>query len=181
MDWDILVIRRDALSSFCSVCYQITALDRKAATSLSEIPSFAEAAEKLSRFLRSEGRPRELSWIFREDFYAPGINRYVVVEPRPEENRALAEVYYERARGTGSVLLRGIFGIGELTGVTVWTPTEVSDKAPAGLKLTVTDAFVEAQRVSQGLSWWLHRLTPAYRYNLKRSFDVPRRSQILSL
>jgi hypothetical protein len=148
---------------------------------LPEIPEFAEAVEEFSDYLASKGRPRALSWIFREDFYAPGIDRYVVVEPRPEENRALAEAYFERVRGTGSVLLRGMFQVGEATAAAVWTPAEVSDKVPPGLKLTVADPFVEAKRVDAGLSWWLHRLTFAYRYNLRQSFDVPLRSKILSL
>jgi hypothetical protein len=145
---------------------------------LRQIPAFDQAVEEFREVLASRGHPREVSWIFREDFYAPGVKRFVVVDPRPDENRVLAETYYERARATGSVLLRGMFQAGEATAAAVWTPTEVSDKAPPGLKLTVADPFPEAKRVKAGLSWWLHQMTPAYRYNLKRSFDVPLRSVV---
>jgi hypothetical protein len=145
-----------------------------------EIPAFDRAVEQFRKLLASKGHPRELAWIFREDFYAPGIKRYVVVEPRPEANRALAEVYYERARATGSVLLRGMFRIGETTAAVVWTPTEVSAKVPPGLKLSVADPFVEARQVKAGPAWWLHRLTLGYRYNLRRSFDVPLRSGVVA-
>jgi hypothetical protein len=149
---------------------------------LEAIPPYSDAVQRFRDFLRDEGHPDSVVWLFREDFYATGFPRHRVRFPPPDANRPLAEAYFEKARERGrGVSLRAHFRVEGHSAASIWCSDDFLDADHtllSGLKLSAATPFPNARPVRSGLLWRLHRLSSGYRYQQRAGFDVPTRAEV---
>ena len=94
-----------------------------------DTPPFDEALGRFRRFLKSEGGPTDLFWVFREDVSTWGCTDWIR-EPVPAENSNLAFAYYEFGRHQGlGVTLSCLCDVDGRAACFVWVPKDQSEAA----------------------------------------------------
>jgi hypothetical protein len=130
-------------------------------------------------FLRTEGRPAEIAWAFREDFYSVGPLRHRVVWPLPPENEVHARALFIAGQSSGLVELAALFHVGERTVATVFAPDPGAVQGWShGLKLSAHLPWVAARPISNGLAWRFYRVLRSYRRFQRIAGFVARREDI---
>ncbi len=141
-----------------------------------DIPGFTEACFEFQAFLRDQGAPTRLHWVFREDFYSLDPSHHCVRWPVPSENTSLAEALFEQGRSRGLVELTARFTIGSSVAASVLAPEPDEIQGwSQGFKLCKITPFAEATSVRGGLRWAMHRWRAPYQRFQKHSEFVPSR------
>lgn len=139
-----------------------------------DIPSFTEACSEFQAFLRDQGAPTRLQWVFREDFYSFGPSHHCIRWPVPSENASLAAALFEQGRSRGLVELTARFSIGSAVAVSVLAPQPDEMQGwSQGFKLCKLTPFAEATPVLSALRWAMHRWRAPYQRFQKYSEFVP--------
>lgn len=112
--------------------------------------SFEEASRELVEFLRSQGHPDQVVWIFREEI--TGFRRQTFVHPSPDKkNRELARQLFNRCAEEGRRLKLTVVGFAEARAYSyVWiSPHDIdaSRATPHGLLISVA---VESHETGRG-------------------------------
>ena len=128
-----------------------------------DVPPFAEASARMSAFLRSQGAPESIVWLFWDD--VTSYRRQFWVRARPcREARSAAEALFEIARERRlGVALRGVCEVDGATACYVWMPKTSTEAEyalqPPTLKLWVPTPLMKARVVRSSLRWkWLRWL-----------------------
>jgi hypothetical protein len=135
---------------------------------LNDVPSFPEASERMSAFLRDQGVPDEIVWVAREELTS--YRRQIWFRSTAAGRRTLAaEALFEagRQRGLG-VELRAVCQIEDATACCVWVPKNAAEAEqamlPPTLKLWVPTPLIGARVVRSRLRWgilrWLNASPP---------------------
>ncbi|MCH9647821.1 MAG: hypothetical protein K0U98_06250 [Deltaproteobacteria bacterium] len=150
--------------------------------SSAELPAFDQARKRLQSFLGELGRPQELVWVFREDFYSPSLGSVYCASPLPIENPTTARSYYDSARDRDlGICLVAQFEFEGRSAISAWAPNSNLDAQYArveGLKLSVASTWTLAHSVTSSWAWRLHRWRSTYRLQQRQGFDVPLRSAL---
>ena len=128
-----------------------------------DMPPFANASTRTSAFLRAQGAPELVVWVFRED--VTSYRRQIWVRAGARDGpQSAAEALYEtlRQRGLG-VAIRAACQVDGATACYVWAPKDATEAEyamqPATLKLWVPTPLVRARDVRSSLRWrWLRWL-----------------------
>ena len=130
-----------------------------------ELPSFDEAEGHVQSFLRDQGHPSNLCWIFREDVVERGLRRFIRV-PLVNRRDAAAQLYeYGVERGLGISL--EVYDFLEKQPLCfVWVPSDEKDasyRMLSGLKIAVPSGSGpwNTKGVKSRLYWkWLKMIEP---------------------
>jgi hypothetical protein len=98
---------------------------------MNNIPEFDVALGSFRRFLRENGQPDGVFWIFRDDLWLISLDRAFVRSP-PVDSEALARKVYEEGRTRGLVSIDAIATNGSQTAATIWFPKFRKTKSKAG-------------------------------------------------
>jgi hypothetical protein len=127
----------------------------------SEVPAFAEAAARMSAFLRDRGLPGRVVWLSSGNVAAWGRRIWVRMDHADDSSSAAAEVFEAgRRRGLGVTILADC-RTEEVTVCRVWAPKDETAAEYAmqgrGLKLSIRTPLLRARAVRSSLFWWLVR------------------------
>jgi hypothetical protein len=143
--------------------------------------TFSEATDDLRAFLRREGRPDRIAWVFREDVAEIGSVRFIRA-PAPAANAQHAERLYLRGvqRGLG-VSLEAFAHTDEVTYAWVFVPTDETDAEYSmvggeHLKLAIPQERQVPREVTNRASWWLIRLRSSANPRFKFVDLLPKRA-----
>jgi len=132
--------------------------------SVHDVPPFAEASARMSAFLRGQGAPESIVWVFREEVTSFRRQVWVRAGARREAQSAAAEACFEKGRERGlGVAIRGVCQVEGATACYVWVPKDSTEAEyalqPPSLKLAVPTPLVKARIVRSALRWrWLRWL-----------------------
>ncbi len=132
-----------------------------------DLPPFAEAVAALSSFLRREGAPDDVIWIFREGVTSHRRKYWVRLSDASEATRH-AKALYDAGRRKGlGVALVALCQVGSSTACYVWVPEDEVDASYAmqtrSLRCKVPVPLVTARRVTSALQWRLLRWVNRHR------------------
>jgi hypothetical protein len=143
--------------------------------------TFSDATDDFREFLRGEGRPDRLEWVFREDVAEIGRVKYIRVPP-PRSNADAAERLYLRGVEHGlGVSLEAFAHTDHLTFAWVFVPTdethaEYSMVGGEHRKLAIPQERPATQEVKSTARWWVIRLRASASSRFKFVDLLPKRA-----
>jgi len=147
---------------------------------MDRLPEFDDALDQMRCFLRNQGRPSNVLWAFREDWYSTGASCHRVIWPLPGDNEGFARTLYEAARRRGLVEVQAVFcAHGSSVCVVIAPDPDEIQGWNSGLKLAIREPFVSALTVTTPVRWRCHRIMPAYRRFQRFETSVPERKRIV--
>lgn len=126
------------------------------------IPIFEDAVVAFQRFLRREGVPEAVQWLFRGDVVK--IPELAVRIPLPATHRDVAKDVFEHARARGlGVALNAVCRIGSSVGAIVEAPDDEQDASQRmffedSLKLSIGVKLPAAIEIRNRFEWKLRTL-----------------------
>jgi len=143
--------------------------------------SFFQATENFREFLRREGRPERIEWIFREDVSEIGRVKFIRVPPPAGNAQAAERLYLLGAeRGLG-ISIEALTHTDEITYAWVFVPTDATNAECSlvggeHLKLAMPRECVPPREVNNSMSWWLVRLRASANRRFKFIDLLPKRA-----
>jgi hypothetical protein len=127
-----------------------------------EILPFEDALVSFGRFLRKEGQPEHVHWIFRDDLIR--MPALAIRVPLPATNRDVARDVYERARTRGlGVAMGAVCRLGDGVAAFVLAPQDEQEAEllrlpPDQLKMSIGVRFPVAVEIRSRLEWRIRAL-----------------------
>jgi hypothetical protein len=134
--------------------------------SMNEIPEFEVALSSFREFLRENGHPMEIVWIFRDDVWKRSKSEVFLRVPSQERNSVLAQKVFNEGRRKGLVDVSVIAITDERVAATVWFPRTENDEIQGwngGMKLTISEPLMHAKTFSS-LRWWWFSFHGGFRH-----------------
>jgi len=132
---------------------------------MNDIPEFAETVQQFRAFLREQGHPTTLVWVFRDDLWKMNLSRVLLREFHGSGRVNLAEKVFVEGRAKGLVQVTAVAQSNDVTAATVWYPKYEDEEIQGwnqGLKLSVVQPLPAATLVSR-LLWWPLLAVPGFR------------------
>jgi hypothetical protein len=132
---------------------------------MNDIPDFAEAQTEFRRFLRENGHPSDLFWVFRDDIWKLSPTEIWVKYPSSRQNIRLAEKVFAEGREKGLVEIHAVAVAAGQIAATVWFPRYEHQEVQGwnqGMKLSISQPLLRA-RLLGALRWSLLRFLPRFR------------------
>ena len=142
--------------------------------SMNDIPEFAEAVERLRRFLADSGQPDDLFWVFRDDVWQLSPTEMRVKYPLSSENVTLAKKVFSEGRDRGLVEITALAAADGRVAATVWFPKYPNEEIQGwtgGMKLSISEPLPSARAVGT-FRWRLLRFLPRFRQFQRAAISI---------
>ncbi len=130
-----------------------------------KIPDFREALTEFHRFLRENGHPTDLFWVFRDDIWKLSPTKVWIKYPPSRQNINLAEKVFAEGREKGLVDVHAVAVAAGQIAATVWFPKYAHEEVQGwnrGMRLSISHSLPHAKTVG-ALRWSLLKFVPRFR------------------
>jgi hypothetical protein len=128
--------------------------------------SFHDAVASFRNFLKENGHPTEILWVFRDDLWQCSQTEVLVRYPTSSENFVLAQKVFGEGCEKGLVDIYAVAIAADQVATTVWFPKFAGEDVQGwdcGMKLSIAQPLPRA-RIVNPLRWWFFRFAPRFRH-----------------
>ena len=136
--------------------------------------TFEDAVASFQNFLKDNGHPMKIFWVFRDDLWRRSPTDVWVKYPSSSNSLVLAQKVFSEGCERGLVDLHAVATTANETAATVWFPKFPDQEVQgwvSGLKLSIAEPLPNATVVSP-LWWGFLRFVPRFRHYQRFEWNV---------
>jgi hypothetical protein len=144
-----------------------------------QIPSFDDSLSDFRQFLKSQGHPETVAWVFREDVFFRDRATCLVRYPPPAENGELVRKVFNEGRAAGLVELKAFAVSDEVSIASVWFPRKPEEEVQGwsmGMKLAIVEPPASSEFVTSKMRWWWISRSLRFRRYQRDEWFIPTRA-----
>jgi hypothetical protein len=142
-----------------------------------DLCSLENAVASFKRFLRDNGHPTEVFWVFRDDVWKRP-NDVLINCHSASQNLVLAQKVFDEGRERGLVEVHAVATAGDRVAATVWFPKFPDEQVQGwdgGMKLSISQPLPRATIIGP-LRWFFFRFAPLFRHYQKAEWTIGSKS-----